>query len=42
VKVETGGKTLPNTFSFNAGMVVITLQRSAVVLAGQTLLVRLG
>ena len=42
VKVECGGKTIPSTFSFNAGVVVVSLQRPAVVEAGQTLVVRLG
>jgi uncharacterized protein (DUF608 family) len=42
VKVESGDKTIPSTFSFNAGAVVVALQPPAVVQAGQTLLVRLG
>jgi hypothetical protein len=42
VKVESGGKTILSTFSFNAGAVVVALQPPAVVQAGQTLLVRLG
>jgi hypothetical protein len=41
-KVESGGKTIPSTFSLNAGAVVVTLQRPAVVLASQPLVVRLG
>ena len=42
VKVECGSKTVPSAFSFNAGPVVIALQRPAMILAGQTLVVRLG
>ena len=42
VKVESGGKTVPSTFSFNAGAVVVALQPPAVVQAGQTLMVRFG
>jgi hypothetical protein len=42
VKVESGGKTIPSTFSFNAGDVVVALQPPAVVLVGQTLVVRLS
>jgi hypothetical protein len=42
VKVESGGKTIPNNFSFNAGVVVVTLQRTVVVAAGQMLAVRLS
>jgi uncharacterized protein (DUF608 family) len=42
VKVESGGKTIPSTFSFNAGAVVVALQPPAVVQPGQTLIVRLG
>jgi uncharacterized protein (DUF608 family) len=42
VKVECGGKTIPSTFNFNAGVAVVALQPPAVVEAGQTLVVRLG
>jgi len=42
VKVECGGKTIPSTFSFSAGVAVVALQPPAVVKAGQTLVVRLG
>jgi uncharacterized protein (DUF608 family) len=42
LKVESGGKTIPSTFSFNVGVVVVALQTPAVVQAGQTLVVRLG
>jgi hypothetical protein len=42
VKVECGGKTIPSSFSLKDGAVVVVLQRPASVLAGQTMLVRLG
>jgi len=42
VTVECGGKTVPSTFSFNAGAAVVSLKRSVAVEAGQTLVVRLG
>jgi uncharacterized protein (DUF608 family) len=42
VKVECAGKTIRSTFSFNAGVVVISLRRPVVAEAGQTLVVRLG
>jgi uncharacterized protein (DUF608 family) len=42
VKVECGGKTIPSTFSFTAGVAVVSFQRPVVVEAGQTLAVRLG
>ena len=42
VKVECAGKTIPSTFSLKEGAVVVVLQRPASVLAGQSLLVRLG
>jgi len=42
VKVECGGKTISSTFNFDSGTVVVALQRPAVVLAGQTLVARLG
>jgi hypothetical protein len=41
-KVECGGKTIPSTFAFNAGVAVVAFNRPVVVEAGQTLLVRLG
>jgi non-lysosomal glucosylceramidase len=42
VKVECGGQTSPNTFSFNAGRLLISLDRPVVVPAGQTLVLRLS
>jgi hypothetical protein len=42
VKVECGGKTIPRTFRSTDNAVVVTLQRPALVLAGQKLVVRLG
>ena len=42
VEVECGGKTIPSTFSFNAGVVVVSLKQPAVVQAGQTLMIRLA
>jgi hypothetical protein len=42
VKVECVGKTIRSTFSFDAGVATISLGRSVVVEAGQTLTVRLG
>jgi uncharacterized protein (DUF608 family) len=42
VKVECAGKTIRSTFSFNAGVVVISLRRPVVAEAGQALVVRLG
>jgi hypothetical protein len=42
VKVECAGKTIPSTFSFNAGVAVVSLNPPAVVEAGRTLVVRLG
>jgi len=41
VKVECGGKSLRSTLSFDAGRVVVSLRRPAMVGAGQTLVVRL-
>jgi hypothetical protein len=42
VKVECGGKTVPNTFKPEAGRVVVSLKRPVVIEAGQTLVVRGG
>jgi hypothetical protein len=42
VKVECGGRTIPSTFSFNAGACVVSFRQPAVVKAGQALVVRLG
>ena len=42
VKVECGGKTVSSAFSFKDGTAVVALQRPALVLAGQTLVVRLA
>jgi non-lysosomal glucosylceramidase len=42
VKVESGGKTTPSTFSLQTGMVSVAFRRPAVVRAGQRLVVLLG
>jgi hypothetical protein len=40
-KVDCGGKSVEGVFSFDAGVLVVSLKRPAVVEAGQRLVVRL-
>lgn len=42
VKVQCGGKSVDCSFSFNEGVLTVSLERPAVVEAGRTLLVRVG
>ena len=42
VKVECAGKTVPSAFSFDAGVVVVTLKPAVVIEKSQTLVIRLG